>query len=69
MAHKSRDVFIKIDKAEALNEHRVQIQEQVELLKELFLKYDKLHNEENKIFENWANYVENISQHLDHISH
>ncbi len=68
MIGKKREIYIKIEKITEIVELLKNIKEQEEILRELFQKYDKINLEENKIFENWNNYMEDIVQKLDHVT-
>ena len=59
---------MKIDQINEIVQLLKKIKYEEEILKELFYKYDGFNLEENKIFENWNNYMEDIIQKLDHVT-
>lgn len=63
---RKREIFIKLDNIKEVVDILTEIKEQQAHLEKLFNKYDKLNEVENKTFENWSNYLEDISQKLDH---
>jgi len=68
MIDKKREIFIKVNKINEIVSILEDIKEKEDYLKTLFLNYDKLNIEENKLFENWNNYLEDIIQKLDHVT-
>ncbi len=68
MIDKKRDIFIKIDEISEIIEVLEEIKDREDKLRSLFKEYDSLNSEENKIFENWSYYLEDLIQNLDHIT-
>ena len=68
MIDKKREIFIKVNKINEIVSILEDIKKKEDYLKTLFLNYDKLNIEENKLFENWKNYLEDIIQKLDHVT-
>ncbi len=68
MLQKKREIYIKLDKIKELVEILEEINKLQEETKGLFKEADKTIIMENRIFENWGNYLEEISLNLDHIS-
>jgi len=68
MIDKKREIFIKVNKINEIVSILEDIKKKEDYLKTLFLNYDKLNIEENKLFENWNNYLEDIIQKLDHVT-
>lgn len=62
-----REIYIKLDNIEKIVDLRDKIKQQEGELKKLFQHYDDLNLQENQIFENWNNYLEDINQKLDHV--
>ncbi len=68
MIDKKRDIFIKVEKIDEIVEILDLIKKQKEETKKLFIAYEKLNSMENKVFENWNNYLDDTLQKLDHIT-
>ena len=68
MVEKKREIFIKVDKVNEIISLLEEIKNKEEYIRDLFLNYDKLNLEENKRFENWNNYLDDIVQKLDHVT-
>lgn len=68
MVERKREIFIKLNNVAEIVDLLVEIKTQQEQLRKVFLEYDQLSLEESKIFENWSNNYEEISQRLDHIT-
>lgn len=68
MIDKKREIFIRIEKINEITELLTDIKEIETVLHKLFYSYDKLNFEENKIFENWNNYFDEIVSKLDHVT-
>ena len=68
MVDKKRDIFIKIQNVENILEVLTNIKKQEEYLTQLFEGYDSLNIEENKIFDNWSNNLEEVIQRLEHVT-
>ena len=68
MLGKKREIFIKLDNTKEIVDLMKEIKKEEETLKKLFDKYDKLNAEENRLFENWNNHLEDVVQKLDHVS-
>ncbi len=65
---RKRDIYIKVDGLNEIVELLESIKNTEKLLKSLFEEYDKLCSDENKSFENWNNYLEDIFQRMDHLT-
>lgn len=68
MVDRRREIFIKLDNIKEITNTLSSVKEKEEELKKLFALYDNLSFHEDKIFENWNNYLDEISQNLDHIT-
>lgn len=68
MVDRKREIFIKLDNVKEIVETLSSIKEKEDELKKLFSVYDKLSFHEDKTFENWNNYLDDISQKLDHVT-
>lgn len=68
MIKKTRQIFIRIDGMNDIVNTLRKIKEKQEKVRKLFLEYDNFNYEENRIFENWNNYLEDLSQRLDYIT-
>ena len=63
-----REIFIKLEQVSETVELLSEIKSQEKVLKDLFYTYDKLNLDENKVFENWSYYLEDMVQKLDHVT-
>jgi DNA repair exonuclease SbcCD ATPase subunit len=68
MIEKKREIYTKVEKIKEIVEIMSNIKDKEEEINELFALYDKLNLEENKLFENWSNYLDDIVQKLDHVT-
>lgn len=68
MIDKKREIFIKIEKIKEIVSILEEIQEKEKYIRKLFVHYDKINLEENKIFDNWNVYLDDINQKLVHIT-
>lgn len=68
MIEKKREIYTKIEKITEIVEILSNIKEKETHIQELFNLYEKLSLEENKLFENWNNYLDDIVQKLDHVT-
>lgn len=68
MTSRKREIFIKVDKVSQIIDLLQEVKSQEKILKNLFYNYDKLNLDENKIFENWSYYLEDMVQKLDHVT-
>lgn len=68
MINKKRDIYIKVEETKKIVLVLSKIQEIERSVEVMFENYDKLDLEENKIFENWSNYFEEIDQKLENIT-
>lgn len=68
MINKKRDIYIKVEETKRIVLVLSKIQEIERSIETMFENYDKLDLEENKIFENWSNYFEEIDQKLENIT-
>jgi hypothetical protein len=68
MIEKKREIFIKLQHIRSVVTLLEEIKELEEKTKVSFRKYENMNSQENKIFENWNNYLEDIEQKLDHIT-
>lgn len=66
--NKKRDIYIRIENLGEIVETLKVLKQKEEELKKLFYEYDKLNLEENRIFENWNNYLEDVFQRMDHMT-
>lgn len=65
---KKREIYIKIERIHEIIALIELIKKQEKELNDLFNLYDQLSLEENKLFENWNYYFEEIIQKLDYIT-
>ena len=65
---RKRDIFIKVERIREIAELVDKIKKDEDDLRRLFERYDKLNLEENKVFENWSGYIEDIEQKLEHVT-
>lgn len=65
---KKREIFIKIEKTDAIIKILKQIKEEEIEIEKLFAAYDKMNIQENKIFEGWGTNLEEVIQKLDHVT-
>ena len=63
---RKRDIFIRVEKIGEIVETLNVIKNSEKELKSLFDEYDRLNLIENKTFENWSNYLEDVNLKLDH---
>lgn len=63
-----REIFIKLDNVNEIVEVLESIKEKEDSLRKLFMRYNELNSYEGRKFENWNNYLEGLSQKLEHIS-
>ena len=68
MIDKKRDIYIKFVKVQEIVDLLEEIREQQVYMESLFRKYDQHNTEEQRMFENWATYLEEIVQRLDHVT-
>ena len=68
MLDKKREIYTKLDKINEIVDVLKDIKDKEIELKKLFDLHDKLNIEENKTFENWNNYLDDIVQKLDHVT-
>ena len=68
MINKKREIYIKLQNVEKIVDLLTEIKQEEAKLKAMFDRHDKLNSEENKLFENWNNYLEEVVQKLDHVS-
>lgn len=68
MVDRKREIFIKLNNVKEIVDTLSSIKEKEDELKKLFAMYDKLSFHEEKTFENWTNYLDDISQKLDHVT-
>lgn len=62
-----REIYIKISELTTLVENLKQIRSRQEKLRELFSQYDELTVRENKIYDNWGNYLEDTFTRVDNL--
>jgi len=62
-----REIFIKINELSETIEILKEIKSKEAQMRSLFEQYDKLSLEENKIYENWSNYLEDIFSRMDYV--
>jgi hypothetical protein len=65
---KTREIYTKIENRGEIIEILKQIKEKQEEIQKLFDTYDKLNIQENKIFENWNNNLDDVIDRLDHVT-
>ena len=68
MINKKREIYIKLQNVEKIVDLLTEIKREETQLKQMFDRHDKLNAEENKLFENWNNYLEEVVHKLDHVS-
>ncbi len=68
MVVRKREIYIRLEKINGIVSSLNEIKSEEDLLRKLFEEYDKLNLEENKIFENWPNYLEDTIQKLEHVT-
>lgn len=68
MIDRKREIFIRLEEVSNIIEILTEIKKKEDLLKSLFKDYDNLNSQENKIFENWSYYLEDLMQKLDHVT-
>lgn len=68
MLDRKREVYIRVDNVATIVDILKEIKSLEDELKELFAEYDKYNMEENKLFENWSSYMDDIISKLDHIT-
>ena len=68
MLDRKREIYIKLDKIKGIVETLENIKQLEENLQGKFDRVDRLVVEENKVFENWNSYYEDIIQKLDHVT-
>ena len=65
MIDRKREIFIKLNEISEIVEVLKEIKKREEKLKSLFHDYDNLNSYENKTFENWNYYLEDLIQKFD----
>lgn len=68
MIDRKREIYIKIIKVKEIVDLLTVIQEKEKKLNDLFNHTDKLSSMESKTLENWASYLEDTNQKLDHVT-
>ncbi len=68
MIEKKREIFIKLQNIAQVVSLLEEIKELEENTKQSFRDYESLNNQENRIYDQWSNYLEDIEQKLDHIT-
>ncbi|MEC8339776.1 MAG: hypothetical protein VXZ40_04060 [Nanoarchaeota archaeon] len=68
MIEKKREIFIKLQNIAQVVSLLEEIKELEEKTKQSFRTYESLNTQENRIYENWSTYLEDIEQKLDHIT-
>ena len=68
MINRKREIFIKLDEISEIINVLTEIKNKENSLKSLFSDYDNLNSQENKTFENWSYYIEDLIQQLDHVT-
>ncbi len=68
MIEKKREIFIKLQNISEVISLLEEIKSLEEDTKSKFQEYEDLNNQENKVFDNLSNYLEDIEQKLDHIT-
>lgn len=67
MADRKREIYARIDKINEIVCILSEIEKIRNEIKSNFDDFDKLNLDENKIFENWENYLEDTLMRLEHI--
>ena len=62
-----REIYIKIDKLNELIKILKTVKSKEEQITRLFDQYDSLNLEENHVFENWNNYLEDTFTRMDNL--
>lgn len=65
---KRREIYIKLEYVKEIVEVMKEIKQKEESLKQRFYEYDKINSEENRLFENWNNNLDEIMKRLDHVT-
>jgi hypothetical protein len=68
MIDKKREIFIRLQHIEKVVEVLSKIKSEQDQLKKFFDMYDQLAFAEDKVFENWSSYLEDINQKVDHVN-
>ncbi|MCA9486099.1 MAG: hypothetical protein H6500_01270 [Candidatus Woesearchaeota archaeon] len=68
MADKRREVFIRIQHLHQIIDTLKELKFHEEKVEKLFAEYDRLNSYEQKVFENWSNYLDDINERLDHVT-
>ena len=67
MIDRKREIYARIDKINHIVEILSEIEDVRKEISGLFESYDKLNFDENKLFENWENNLEDTLMRLEHI--
>ena len=68
MVERKREIYIKLENVKEIVDLLDEIKELEQETKQLFQHYDNIAAQENDLFENWNNYLEDILQKLDHVT-
>lgn len=68
MIQKKRDIYIRVEKVREIVDLLEEIKNKEQNLRIMFEEYDKINSEENRTFENWNSYLEEVIQRLEHIT-
>ncbi len=68
MINRKREIYIRINRVTEIVNLLKEIKATEQEIRVLFERYDKLNYDENKVFDNWNNYLEDVIQKLDHIT-
>ena len=68
MVDRKREIFIRLEEIEKIVELLMEIKQKEEEVQRKFQDYDNLLIEENKLYENWNHYLDDVLQRLDHVT-
>lgn len=63
-----KEIYIQVNNPKEIADVLKDIRKESAEVKKLFEEYDKLNLEENKIFDNWSNYIEDSLEKLEHVT-
>ena len=65
---RKKEIYVQLQNPKEISDILKEIRKESEGIKKLFEQYDKLNLEENQVFDNWSNYIEEFSEKLEHIT-
>lgn len=68
MLERKREIYIRLENVKEIVETIEEIKKLESELRKKFLKVESLNIQENRLFENWNSYYEDIVQKLDHVT-